>query len=34
MQNAHHAHHFLLELRHATVPSYVTCYLFPILLLA
>jgi hypothetical protein len=34
MQTAHHSHHFHLELRHATVPTYVTSYLFPILLLA
>lgn len=34
MQTATHAHHFHLELRHATVPTYVTSYLFPILLLA
>ena len=33
MQTAHHSHHFHLELRHATVPTYVTSYLFPILLL-
>jgi hypothetical protein len=27
-------HHFHLELRHATVPTYVASYLFPVLLLA
>jgi hypothetical protein len=34
MDTTSHAHHFHLELRHATVPTYVTSYLFPILLLA
>lgn len=34
MQTAHDSHHFHLELRHATVPTYVTSYLLPILLLA
>jgi hypothetical protein len=30
MQNAHHVH---LELRHASVPTYVASYLFPIVLI-